>query len=129
MGYYKDIDTLSQAKIDQTVRWWREHHGVVPDYLCNMVIADDVLFERVVAEWETATYGPTTFGFTIPASTGPLPNGKRVSRKESQALIRQHKREALWTMTWQESRLVTVTMMIALTGMIGLLIAVVAVTS
>lgn len=117
MGYYKDIDTLSQAKIDQTVRWWREHHGVVPDYLLAIIVSDDKLFERVSHEWELATL----------RSDPVMPSTPRVSRKESERVLRDWKREEFWSMNWEECRFITIGLIVSLTACVGLMFTLVGV--
>jgi hypothetical protein len=117
MGYYKNIDALNQERIDQTVRWWKEHNGVLPEYLMSLILADENLFELVAHEWELATFRED------------MPATKRMTRKESDALLRQQKREAFWTMTWQECRFVTLALYTSLVAFIALLVTTLAVAA
>lgn len=100
MGYYKQQEIADQEKIDDIIRWWKSHEGQpVPQYLLKAIIEDDRFFRKVQFLWEGH----------VDAVLGQ----KRMTRKESERLLKEHKREAFWTMDWTESRFVTVSLFIS----------------
>jgi len=105
MGYYKQQQIADQEKIDDIIRWWKSHEGQpMPAYLMTAIIEDARFFTKVQFLWEGH----------VDAVLGQ----KRMTRKESERLLKQQKREAFWSMEWTESRFVTVSLFVS--GVINL---------
>jgi hypothetical protein len=116
MGYYKQKEISDQERVDDIVRWWKSHEGQpIPLYLLQAVVSDQDFFSEVLEQWEG--HIDTVMG------------RGRMTRKESDAILRERNRRAFWTMTWTESRFVMIALFVSLIGNIAALITLVAVTS
>lgn len=105
MGYYKQIDSETQANIDRIVRWYNEHQETVPAYILRRILSDVDLLDDMIDTWEE-----------IPE---PLPVTRHV------ALRSRHRKPATdWSMTSGQGKVFvavyTVTMLLVLAGVIGL---------
>ena len=114
MGYYKQTEISDQEKIDDIIRWWKSHEGQpIPQYLLSASVEDARFFDKVQSLW----------GGNVGVDLGE----KRMTRKESERLLKQQKRQAFWSMDWIESRFVTVSMFVSLAINIALTVALTAV--
>lgn len=116
MGYYKQKEISDQERVDDIVRWWKSHEGQpIPLYLLQAVVSDQDFFSEVLEQWEG--HIDTVMG------------RNKMTRKESDAILRQRDRRAFWTMTWTESRFVIIALFVSLIGNMAALITIAAVVS
>lgn len=52
MGYYKQIDAEQQAEVDRVVRWWRDNHKHIPNYVMSRILADKKLLDDLMEAYE-----------------------------------------------------------------------------
>ena len=110
MGYYKNIRTLEQQKVDDIVRWWKDHEPILPEYLLRLIVAEDKFLWAAIEAWEDNDFSTDV----------NILSAKRMSRKESDRILRLERRQAFWSMTWQETRFVTVALFTSLVTIVGL---------
>lgn len=109
MGYYKQKQVSDQERVDDIIRWWKSHENQpVPQYLLETVVNDPQFFAKVLNEWEHRVDN--------------VMGGKRMTRKQSERLLREQKRRLFWSMSWEESRFVTIALFTSMTIIIGLLV-------
>lgn len=69
MGYYKNIDTELQAaeelamdrndaKLADTLAWYRAHYDTIPPELLSAILADNEFFEKALTVWDNANFAP-----------------------------------------------------------------------
>ncbi len=116
MGYYKQQEISEQEQVDDIIRWWKSHEGQpIPLYLMSTVVEDARFFAKVLEKWE----GHIDIGL----------GAKRMTRKESEALLRDRKRRLFWMMDWRETRVITIALFASLILNICSVIYVAAVSS
>lgn len=100
MGYYKQQEVADQERIDDIIRWWKSHEGQpIPRYLLSAIVEDERFFTKVQFLWE--------------GHVNAVIGRKRMTRKESERVLRAHKRQAFWSMDWKESRFITVALFVS----------------
>lgn len=100
MGYYKQQEIADQEKIDDIIRWWKSHEGQpIPRYLLSAIVEDARFFDKVQVLWE--------------GHVDAVMGRKRMTRKQSERVLKQQKREAFWTMGWTESRFITISLFVS----------------
>ena len=100
MGYYKQQEIADQEKIDDIIRWWKSHEGQpIPRYLLSAIVEDARFFDKVQ--------------FLLEGHVDAVLGQKRMTKKESERLLKQHKRQAFWTQDWTESRFITISLFVS----------------
>lgn len=116
MGYYKQQEISEQERVDDIIRWWKSHEGQpMPLYLMSTIVEDAHFFAKVLDKWESH----------IEVSLGT----KRMTRKQSEAILRDRKRRLFWMMDWRETRMITIALFTSLIVNISAILYIAAVSS
>lgn len=115
MGYYKQQQIADQEAIDDIIRWWKSHEGQpMPEYLLKAIVEDERFFDKVQFLWE--------------GHVDAVLRQKRMTRKESERLLREMKRRSMWDMRWQDVRFLFYSLVTSLIVTIGMVFYALAVT-
>jgi len=52
MGYYNNMEVEKQEEVDRVIRWYNNHHAIVPSYLMRLIMDDNAFATKVVNAWE-----------------------------------------------------------------------------
>lgn len=115
MGYYKNLEVEQQEKVDDIIRWWKSHEGQpMPAYLMKAIIEDTRFFNKVQFLWE--------------GHVNAVMGQKRMTRKESEAILKRHNTETYWSMPWRDVRFIFIALMVSLIGNLAFIVYIMGVT-